>query len=336
MTFTLSDRSSVIVAFGLILLIIATSICLAFSSLLSIYPELAVGVTYDLALTAPLFYLFFIRKTKIPKTSAVPLFVGGLILASYLIPAENQFHLSIIKSWILPVVEISVLAYIGIKTYKIYTSYKLAKNKNSDILKILNEACESLFGIPVLAKVAAFEFAVIYYAFVSWKKPIQNEFTFSYHKASGKIALYMAIIFILSIETLVLHILVARWNVILAWILTVTSVYLLIQIFAHSKAVYQRPIEIIGEKLFIRYGLFGGAIIHLSNIEKIEFSTSKNEDNKDVKQVSLVGDLEQFNTHIYLKKQEIFCGFYGSKCKFKTLLLFIDDKEKFKQIIERR
>lgn len=333
MNIAIIDRNTYLLAFGITALIFIVSISLAFSPFIIAHPEIAVGITYDLTLTSPLLYLFFIRKTKIPNTTVVPILIIGIILASYIIPAEQQFHLSLIKGWLLPVVEILLLSYVGLSIYNTVKTYKSLRSKDSDIISVINEVCHQKFSIPFIANALAFEITVIYYAFISWKGSVSNEAIFSYHKKSGKIALFAALIFIIGLETIVLHIFVAKWNVLIAWILTISSFYLLLQLFAHLKAVHQRPIELTDDKLFIRYGLFDGTEINLENIDKVEFTTNKPTDKSLVKQVALLGDMEQFNTIIHLKNSEIFTGFYGIRNEYKTLILFIDEKERFLQSI---
>lgn len=328
------NRTPLFLAFGLPALIIATAISIASSSLITAYPELAIAITYDLTISAPLFYLFFIRKTNISKKTAMPFFVLGIVLATFLVPVEQQFHLSLIKYWIFPIVELFVFGYIAWKVYKTVKFYQSAKKENSDILNILQETCQKVLGIPILANAVAFEMSVIYYGFFKWRKPTFDKNSFTYHQKSGKVAVFGAIIFIVAVETLVIHFLIAQWNEIVAWVLTLASVYVLLQIFAHLKAIYQRPIEISDDKLFIRYGLFGGVEIDLENIENIELTSVKPSEKEGVKQIALLGELEYFNTKIQLKNEAEFAGFYGVKNKFKTLLLFVDDNERFKQSIK--
>ncbi len=329
------NRSTYFLAYGIPFAIIVFSISLAFSSLFSTYPELAIGITYDLTLTSPLIYLFFIRKTNIPKITVVPFFILGVIIASYLIPPQQQYHLGLVKTWILPIVEIGIVGFISYSVYKTVKNYRNLKTTHTDVYKIIQEVSKKTATIPILAKAIAFEIAVFYYAFVSWKKFTPSEKNFTYHKKSGNLTLYAAIILLIAVETFVFHMLIARWNEIIAWILTISSLYVLIQIFAHIKAMLQRPIEITKDKLLIRYGLFGDTEIDLNNIESIEFTNTFTEDKTDVRQVAILKEIEQFNTKISLKEKETYRGFYGIKSKYKTLLLFVDEQEKFKGLIEK-
>lgn len=333
MTKTFLNRSFYYLAYLFLAAIFTLSFVFSNTSLLIKYPELAVGITLDLTLMAPLLYAFVIWKTKIPKTTIVPFFVISTIIASNLVPADQQFYLSQIKTWVIPIIEIGVLGFLAFTVYKTVIAYRAAKDKDSDIFNVLFEVSNKLFGNKLFAKLLAFELAVIYFAFFSWRKPKLTANTFTYHKKSGKLVLYGAIIFIIVAEAIVIHILLAEWNFYVAWILTLSSLYLSLQLFAHFKAMYQRPIEIIGDKLYVRYGLFGGGKIELRNIERIESSMIKPNETENVKQVSLLGEIEQFNTKIQLKEKATFSGFYGKEDDYKTLLLFVDEKEEFKKLV---
>jgi hypothetical protein len=102
------------------------------------------------------------------------------------------------------------------------------------------------------------------------KKRELKENEFSYHKDSGTITLLIAIIFIVAIETLVLHILLTKWSSLVAWILTFLSIYSGIQIFGFLKSMFKRPISIENNKLFLRYGIMNETTIDLKNIDNIE------------------------------------------------------------------
>lgn len=330
---TIFDRKFYWLAYALLLSIIALSLSISFSSLSVKYPELAVGITYDLTLTAPLLYLFIIWKTKIPKTTVAPFLLASVIFASYIIPAEQQYHLSTIKMWLIPILELGVLSFLGFSVYRTVKAYKSVKDKDSDIIKVLREVSQKVIKIPILAKILAFEIAVIYYAFFSWKKASLTDKTFTYHKKSGKLSLFGVIIFVVGIETLVLHYFVAQWNWYVAWFLTFSSAYVFMLLFAHSKAMYQRPIEFIGEKLHIRYGIFGETEIELDKIKDIELSSIPTNEQDNSKHISILADLEHFNTKIHLKEKTTFSGLYGMKEEYKTLLLYIDEAEEFKEFV---
>ena len=320
---------------GFLLSIVALSFAIARSSLILIHPEFATAITIDLTLTLPVAYLFFIRKSKISKLTAIGLFAFGVISASFILPAGNQNFLGWIKLFAFPALELGSLGYVGFIFYKSRKTFQSLNQKSGDALEILRETLIKEFPVVSAANALTFEIAVFYYAFISWKAK-RGENTFTYHKKSGVIALLSVVIFIVAVETLIAHVLIALWSEIFAWILTVISVYFLFQLFAHLKAVLLRPLEVADDKIFLRYGIFGDAVIDLENIEEIENTSATFEKRKGTGKLALFDKLEQHNLKIVLKDEVILHGFYGIKTKVKTLYLFIDEIENFRTAITNR
>ena len=355
MTTTLFNRNLSYFIYGLPLLIVAVSISIGLSPHLIQYPELAVGITYDLTLSAPIIYLLLIRKTDISKITVVPFITGGIAIATYLLPSEQHFHLNLVKYWLLPVAELAVVGYVGFAAYRAIKIFKDVKTESADVLTVLRRTCVEIYdrffsktvmvnrGLIARGKkpitfrwytdLLAFEIAGLYYGFIGWRGFSATTNTFSYHKKSGVLVLYGAVMFIIAAETMVFHILLEQWSAKLAWIVTIPSLYFLIQIFAHAKAMCQRPVEIKEDKLVIRNGLFGETEIELGNIESVELATlPPNEE--EFARAALLKDLEQFNTIIRLKDEETFYGLYRLKSKFKTLLLYVDENTEFKKRLD--
>ena len=158
-----------------------------------------------------------------------------------------------------------------------------------------------------------------------------NEFT--YHKDSGTIAILIAIIFIVAIETVTFHILLTKWNGTVAWIFTFLSIYSGIQIFGFLKSMFKRPISIENNRLHLRYGIMTESSINLENIDSVELSTKEIETNKETRKLSFLGELESHNVVIRLKGEETLIGLYGIRRKFKVLLLHVDNKIEFQDRI---
>lgn len=333
MTFAKVNFDSKVVIFGLPFLIILFCISLSFSTYTVLYPELAAGVTYDLTLTVPLLYLFLIRKQSISNFTVIPVFGLCVLIGTLILPAEKRFHLDLIITWILPFVEIVALGYLSYSVYKAYATYKSLSGKGSDMLIIIRETCHEQNIPNALANVFAFEMACFYYAFFSWKTK-RRENTFTYHRKSGFIALYLIIIFIILAESVVVHVLIAGFSNIVAWIFTISSIYVLFQVFAHLKASIQRPIEFIGTEMFLHYGLLGDIVIDADNIENTEATSLPFEKNPGVRKLGLLGDIEQHNLRIDLKKETGLIGFYGFSTKVKTLYFFVDEHEEFMKAVE--
>ena len=115
--------------YGLPIAMILFSILLAISPLLEQYPNLAMGITYDLILTAPLLFIFLSRKNKNSKLHVVAFFILGIVLATVLLPENQQEHLDYIKRYLLPLVELTVAMAL---IFKIYKGVQLFKS-NADV-----------------------------------------------------------------------------------------------------------------------------------------------------------------------------------------------------------
>jgi hypothetical protein len=319
--------------FGIPLLFFGLMILIAKTSLFHMNPDyLAVGITFDLLLTTPFIYFLLIRKTDIPKTTVVPFLIIGMVICSIILPSENQYYLNLFKTWVLPIVELSVLTFVVYNVRKAIKSYKLKTESSVDFFTTLKKTCYDILPKKVVMPVVT-EIAVFYYGFIHWKKIELKDHEFSYHKNNGTISLLIGIILIVAIETVTLHHLLATWSTFAAWILTFLSVYSGVQIFGFLKSMLKRPISIENNKLFLRYGIMNETTIDLQNIDSIELSSKDIELNKETRKLSFLGDLESHNVIIHLKVENTLIGLYGVKRKFKTLAFYVDDKVAFENYV---
>lgn len=316
--------------YGLPILIILTSVFLALSPFLKNNPGLAMGITYDLTLTAPLVYFFLIRKKKVPPITVVPFFVGGVILASFLLPEHQKYHLDLVTTYLLPVVELTFLSVILYHAYKAVKAFKETRNKTYDFYLLLKESAVKALGYPRFAKVFASEIAMLYYALFAWKKKQEPENSFTSFKDNGITALLAVIVFILTVETLLVHLLLARWNETVAWVLSLSSLYAAIQIMGHLKALRRRFSELKGNQLFLKYGLFGDMEIDLRKIDRIELTSNDIADqSRRVEKLALLKGLESHNVAIYFTEKQEVEKAYGLRKECDIVLLHIDDSKGF-------
>lgn len=320
---------------GFLLSIITISIVISQTSALINQPLMASAITFDLTLSLPIAYWLFIRKTKISKRTTAVLIIFGIILASFILPENNRQLLDYLKYFALPVIELGLLAYTGFIIYKSRKTYKLLIQNRQDFLEVLRETLTAEFPSAILAKAVSFEIAGFYYAFVGWKSR-RGEHLFSYHKKNGTAVLLIVFGFIVAVETFVLHILIAKWSVIIAWVLTAFSIYFLFQIFAHAKAILLRPMEIAEDKLFIRCGLLGDAEIELTNIASINHIKPPIAPKDGEIKLSPVGEFTACNLKIILRNGAVLNGLYGKKKNFNAIFLAVDEAEILKAEIEKQ
>lgn len=319
------------------LIAIIAMIGLANSTLFSKAPsQLAFGITVDLLIIVPFIYFLLIRKTKIPKTTVVPFIILGVVVCSLIIPSEHQYYLSLFKTWLLPLVELTVFSVIIFNVIKAIRHYKSHKSEtSSDFFTVLKITCSNI--LPKAAVIPfVTEISVFYYGFVYWKKRQLKPNEFSYHKDSGTIGLLIGILLLIVVETITLHFLLAKWSTLAAWILTGLSIYTAIQIFGFSKSILKRPLSIEGDVLYLRFGIMNETTINIHNIESITISTKDIELNNDTKKLSILGNLDAHNMVIKLKNEQTIVGLYGIEKPYTTLAFYVDEKQRFKNVIDQK
>lgn len=319
-----------VINFGIPLVLLGALILLIKSSFLNGNDTLNFAITADLLLTVPLVYFLLIRKSDIPNTTAIPVMIIGLLVGSYFLPQESQTYLSLFKTWVLPVIEISILTYVVIKVRSAIRKYKELKVTTPDFFNVLKSTCYEILPKKLVLPFAT-EVAVFYYGFINWKTRETSDNEFTYHKKSGTPALFYAFILIIAVETIAIHFLLTRWSLIAAWILTVLSIYTAFQVFGFAKSLTQRPISINQHSLTLKYGILNEVEIPFSDISKIELSKKTLEKNELTKTLSPLGELESHNVIIHLKRENELVGLYGMKKRFNLLGLHIDEPTEFNE-----
>lgn len=328
-----SKTRQIVITFGIPVALLATLIILLNSPFFHRNRTLNLALTIDLLITVPLVYFLLIRKSKIPKTTVVPVMVIGLVIGTFLLPKEDQIFLDFFKSWILPIIEIGIFFYIVLKLKKTISHYKSLKSHSSDFPETLRAACKDLVPEKLIVPFTT-ELAVIYYGFIHWKPVLLSDNQFSYHKKSTTSSLAGAFILLILIESIWLHFVLQNWNVTLAWILTFFSVYSMIQIFGFVKSTIKRPIVLRESHLHAHYGVISETTIPISEIEAVETSTTYNKDDDSLKLLSPIGGMEGVTVVIHLKSSQVLSGLYGSKKTYSKLGMFIDEPSKFKEAID--
>lgn len=293
-------------------------------------------VTFDLLLTIPLIYFLLIRNTSIPKTTVVPVMVLGMLVGYWLLPEQEQLYLNQFKAWGLPFIELGVAYLIISKVRKAMLLYKSKAKDTRDFFTTLKEVCVTLFPKPAVSPIVT-EIAVFYYGFFKWKRSVVLPNEFTNHEKSNTTPLLMGGLLVVGIETFVLHKVIFKWSEPLAWLISILSVYTLFQIFGVLKALpYRRTV--IGKKaVALRYSILAESVIDIENIEAVELMTKDlDEDNKDYSHLSPLGELEGHNVVIHLREPVNVTGLYGMTKHCKGIALFLDEPDRFKQLVEQQ
>lgn len=297
--------------------------------------SISFAFTFDFLVLIPIVYFLIIRKTAIPNISIVPLLVLSMILSGLVLPESQQWYLNGFKTWIFPLVEITVISLIIWRVRSVIKAYQTNKREQLDFFSTLTETCKDFVPSSFVMPLAT-EISVFYYGFFKWRKRTLATNEFSYHKSSGAVTLLVAIIGVVAIEMVTLHVLLAKWSPVFAWVMTILSCYSALQIFGFAKAIVYRPIQVTEQNVVFRFSILKEAIIPFEDIESIELTTKDLDSEVEIAKLSLLHGLEGHNVVVTLKNKHEAVGLYGRKTAFDKMALHIDDKGRFAELINTK
>lgn len=292
--------------------------------------QLSYAATIDFLVTVPFVYFLVIRKRAVPNTTVVSVFILCMLIAGFAIPQAHQNLLVAIRQWAIPVVEIAAFSYLLIKLRKAFQQYKQQKKATPDFYTSLLAISQQVFPAKI-ANLLAFELSVVYYAFGGWKKRISRANEYSYHQRSGSILILGVIMLLILVETFALHLALEQWSVYLAWTLTILSSYSFVQFLALSRSLSKRPIYIDQKKakLFLKDGFFSETTINLSAIAAVVQTSRSTAKEEACVHLSTLGDFGGHNLVLRLKTEHTLKRAYGMQSQYKSIAIFIDNKEQF-------
>ncbi|WP_436516122.1 hypothetical protein [Ekhidna sp. To15] len=290
--------------------------------------QLSLAITFDLLISAPVFYFLIIRKRSIPNTTVVPVFILGIVVASIILPTEHQFYLSLVKTWFLPLLEITIITYLIVTIRKAFKKVKQSQATTPDFFMAAKQGADSFLPKGVSAAFAT-ELSLFYYGFLHWKSLKIEDNQFSYHKTTSTRMILGVFVFLIIIEAFAVHLLLQNYSTIAAWILTVLSIYGCFQVFGILRSLSKRPITLNNDALTLKYGVMGTVEIPLEKIQTVTPQTSSLDDVEGLVYLSPFKDMEGHNVVIKINEPRKLAGFYGFKKEFTSIALYLDDPKQF-------
>ncbi|MHA7130435.1 hypothetical protein [Algoriphagus namhaensis] len=289
---------------------------------------LSLGITVDLVFVIPVVYYLLIRNRKIPKTTVVPVFILGVICATFILPEGNQYYLSLVKTWLVPLVEFTAVGFVIFKVRQMIIRHR--HNSNSadlDFYSALSQTCEAIFP-SLAAKAVTMEVSIFYYGFFQWGKATEKDNAFSYHRESSARIVLSILILLVVTETLVFHILVMNWSTTAAWILTGVSAYSGLQVFGIVRSLAVRPHLVQRDSLDLRFGILNQCVVNFDDLATIEKSSCELEEGT-FNNLSPLGSMDPHNVIIKFKTEQTISGLYGREQKTAILAIYVDRPNHF-------
>ena len=258
-TMTATHRSRLTIALAIPALIFVSCILISYSTKFKEHPgQLSIAMLLDMLLVAPLAYFLLIRKTAISKFTVLRVFMLAVLLAGVILSKNDSAILAIIKKWISPLLEFTLIGFVGWKFIQAKKRSNKADAGSFDFLLHCRQILTPVLGSEKFANIMSSEVAVFYYLFCRKEKNADHVLRFSSYKKTGIVLILYTFLCLFAIETVGMHFVFRLWNKMAAWILTGLSFYTCLQLLAHIKALKIRSTVITANELIVRHGLLGG------------------------------------------------------------------------------
>ncbi|MGM0845304.1 MAG: hypothetical protein ACQEUT_10030 [Bacillota bacterium] len=325
-------------------------LCNFFAYRLEDVPEgMVLGSIVDLMIVIPLMaYFFIIRRHHSAKILSFVI-AAGYGAAWIIIPNEHLSSLPFFKYLLIAAEGAFLLLelYIAIKVIKalpkVWQHTKKLKETNSDFFPHrLETAINENMSAPLFIKIYLTELSLFYYSLCSWKKKaVITQDSFTLHKKTSTIALYIMIIHAILIETIGLHYLLHQWNPLVSWILFFLNIYTVLFLLAQIQGFRLNPMIMTDDQLIIRIGFASRMNIPLKNIDFIHDYGGPEKLGKEEEKVTYKAIAPDFieekpQLEIVLKKPQTAHYLYGWTKTVSQVHIRLDEPTAFKQALTQK
>ncbi|HUR79373.1 MAG TPA: hypothetical protein VM733_01310 [Thermoanaerobaculia bacterium] len=252
------------------LAVIGACVTILRSSAFARNPDVAAwGITFDLTITLPLLYWFFVvRIGKARPLTIAPVFLAGSSLAAFLLPAAQQQFVRELGRFAGPVAEVLL---IGALIRRIVIARRNAQS-SSDPYERIAAAARTLAGEGRIADVIASEVSMFCYAIFGWRmKPSETRGrVLTFHERNGWSTILVCIFVVIAAEGVGMHLLLKLWSPYAAWAWTGMDLWAVIWLLGDYHALRLRRTFLDDDALHLRYGLRWSAVVPRENIASIE------------------------------------------------------------------
>lgn len=227
------------------------------------------ALPFDLMVCVPAaFYLLLVRPARLSPLLVLPvIWLGGLASLQFAVPEQPS---------IVPLLGLAALvveAGIAVReARRLVRGFRTAKVASDDPLDWFSGAFLVLVRNERAARMAGLELAMWYYAALSWRRVPnvpEGYRAFSSHRQSGYVAVVGVMLGLVAIETFAVHLMVSRFSLPAACILTALSAYTIVWMVAEARAVVLNPLLVGNGELVARWGMLARERVPLGLIARV-------------------------------------------------------------------
>lgn len=311
----------------------------------------------DLVIILPLSLYFFGFRIRVPWFVLGAFVFWGLLLANWIIPSAANAYLTYFNKSVIVfeagiiVLELILFTAIIKRLPSLLTNYKKEKNAHYHFLLSFSNAIKNTFSFKnkrlnkfqFVLHILATDISVIYYSLFSWrkKKPTISKGSgraFTFHKEGEYLGVFLMLLFTITIEIIVLHLLVSYFiNPTAAWILTVLDTQVLLFIISDYQAIRLSPVVLDSKGINFQKGIRQYGFISWNVVNEVTQNTKNlNEVDKDSKGITLAlhgFEKKQIPYVIKLKEPIEIRQIFGFKKKIQSIYVKMDDVQGFNETV---
>lgn len=274
----------------------------------------------DALIALPIVCFLCVNDKKSALLKSVVLMSLAVLIGSYIIPEQSKLIWHYLESGRYFVLAV-ILLFELLAILTVYLSIKASISKSEDPDLSIEKPIKQYLGKSPVAALLSFETRMWTY-FIYFKRVKPENFIgeqhFTYHNKDGAQSNLLGFVYLISFEMPIMHLfLYFIWSPFFANIVTLLTVFSLIFFIAEYHSVARRPISLLGNNLFIRYGLYQPLIIPLSNISEIH---------KNIGYVKRFKFVKRYN---YSGFPNVEIDLIEPMGKVKSVFIGVDNAEKF-------
>ena len=234
-------------------------------------PDRRLGTTFDLCLTIPILYYFWVvRRRGTHPASVIPVFALGALAARFVVPRPYHDFLRALAP-LGSALEIVVLVLIIGRVRAARATLRSGRHHaaKDDPIEKIGLAAAAMFGRGPVAGAVAAELAVAWYALFSWRRRADPDRGITFYRASGWTTVLGVLMLLIAAEGSAAHLMLARWSTRAAWTFTILDVYTVLWLLGDLRALELRRATFDGGTLRLRFGLRWAADVAASNIASV-------------------------------------------------------------------
>lgn len=284
----------------------------------------ASALSLDLTVVVPgLVFVLLVRAKRTPWIVIVPTLAFGYLVASAVIPKQDQAVLEVIRLLVVPG-EFCVIVYL---LWRARRAFSVTANNDGDFATRFRSAAREVLRSRIPADILTTEISILYYAF-RWRRDRKlDPNAFTVHRRVCYFAVVIGLLIVIAVETVSIHVLLSRWSTSVAWIVTCLSIYAGVWLIGDYRAMSARPIRVTATHLLLRVGVRWECDIPIGSIDRVEqIGGLKAGTGSNALKASLLG---QPNVRIQLNDPIEVVGMYGIRKRVREIVLTVDGAAEF-------